>query len=76
MNNRILWDCRRGMLELDIVLAQFMEQYFSGLSVREIEVFTRLLACPDPDLWALIQGGKSRENDHEMARVINLLRQC
>ncbi|MCE5180438.1 MAG: succinate dehydrogenase assembly factor 2 [Betaproteobacteria bacterium] len=76
MNNRILWDCRRGMLELDIVLARFMEQRFDGLTAQEIEAFGRLLACSDPDLWALIQGSKSRENDHEMAQMINLLRQC
>lgn len=76
MNNRILWDCRRGMLELDIVLARFMEQHFDGLTAQEIEAFKGLLALPDPDLWGLIQAGKIREDEHEMAQVIRLLRQC
>lgn len=76
MNNRILWDCRRGMLELDIVLARFMGQYFSGLTTQEIEAFKGLLACSDPDLWALIQAGKPGEEVNETAQVIHLLRQC
>lgn len=75
MNNRIRWDCRRGMLELDIVLARFMELNFNRLTPQEVEIFKGLLAYSDPDLWTLIQGGKTREDDCEMAQVVNLLRE-
>ena len=43
------------MLELDIVLARFMEQNFERLTPQEVEAFKGLLAYSDPDLWGLIQ---------------------
>ena len=71
--SRIRWDCRRGMLELDIILARFMEQNFERLTPQEVEVFKGLLVYPDPDLLALIQGSSSGAGD-EMSVVLQLLR--
>jgi antitoxin CptB len=73
MSDRIRWDCRRGMLELDIVLARFMEQNFERLTPQEVEVFKGLLAYSDPDLLALIQDSRSVADD-EMNTVLQLLR--
>lgn len=70
---RLRWDCRRGMLELDIVLARFMEQHFERLTLQEVEIFKGLLAYPDPDLLALIQNSSSGTGD-EMSAVLQLLR--
>ena len=71
--SRIRWDCRRGMLELDIVLAQFMEQNFERLTPHEVEAFKDLLAYSDPDLWGLIQSNESSVNDN-VTKVLLLLR--
>jgi antitoxin CptB len=73
MSDRIRWDCRRGMLELDIVLARFMEQNFKRLTLQEVEAFKRLLAYSDPDLLALIQDTRSVAGD-EINTVLQLLR--
>ncbi len=73
MNDRIRWDCRRGMLELDIVLARFLEGEFARLTPRETEAFKRLLAYPDHDLWGMIQDGETNE-DADIQRVLQLLR--
>jgi antitoxin CptB len=54
--NRIRWHCRRGLLELDLVLARFQEQVLPALSADELEGFKRLLQCSDNDLWDLIAG--------------------
>jgi antitoxin CptB len=70
---RLRWDCRRGMLELDIVLARFMEQNFERLTPQEVEVFKGLLAYSDPDLWGLIQGSGT-SGDDEIKTVLQLLR--
>lgn len=72
-HGRISWDCRRGMLELDIVLARFMEQHFERLTIQEVEVLKGLLAYSDPDLLALIQDSSSGAGD-EMSAVLQLLR--
>ena len=71
---RLRWDCRRGMLELDIVLAQFMEQNFERLTPHEVEAFKDLLAYSDPDLWRLIQSNEFSVNDN-VTKVLQLLRQ-
>lgn len=51
---RARWRCRRGMLELDIVLQRFMDQYYSQLNMEELQQFDRLLCLSDNDLWDLI----------------------
>lgn len=71
--SRIRWDCRRGMLELDIVLARFMDQNFERLTPQEVEAFKDLLAYSDPDLWGLIQDSGTCGDD-EIKTVLQLLR--
>jgi len=51
---RIRWRCRRGMLELDIVLQRFLRKYYAQLSESQHREFETLLSLPDHDLWAMI----------------------
>ena len=48
---RLAWRCRRGMLELDIVLQRFIAQHFSHLTLAELQAFDEMLEMPDNDLW-------------------------
>ncbi len=48
--NRLRWRCRRGMLELDLLLLPFFDDVFSELNADEQAVFVRLLEQDDPDL--------------------------
>ena len=73
--SRIRWDCRRGMLELDMVLARFLEQDFERLTPQEVEAFKGLLGYSDPDLWGMIQSGKPCGDMHTK-RVLQLLCEC
>ncbi|QVL46525.1 MAG: succinate dehydrogenase assembly factor 2 [Methylophilaceae bacterium] len=61
---RLAWRCRRGMLELDIVLQRFVNEQFNDLSLKEFEVFDGLLDLPDNEFWALIQSQKAQNNQH------------
>lgn len=61
---RLAWRCRRGMLELDIVLQRFVNEQFNDLSLKELEVFDGLLDLPDNDFWALIQSQKVQKSQH------------
>jgi succinate dehydrogenase flavin-adding protein (antitoxin of CptAB toxin-antitoxin module) len=54
--DRIRWRCRRGLLELDIVLARFLERRFGGLDAAERELFNELLDEADNDLLDLALG--------------------
>jgi antitoxin CptB len=53
---RLKWACRRGMLELDVLLLPFVEQAFDSLDYEQQETFERLLTSDDPDLFAWIMG--------------------
>ncbi len=56
---RVRWRCRRGLLELDIVLGRFIEQHYAGLDVAGQGAFDALLDLPDTELWNLISGEES-----------------
>ncbi|MHB8257500.1 MAG: FAD assembly factor SdhE [Acidiferrobacterales bacterium] len=45
--NRVRWRCRRGSLELDMILGGFLASHFAGLSEAEQGDFERLLVHPD-----------------------------
>jgi len=52
--SRVMWQCRRGMLELDILLQDFVRQHYAELSGDEKQEFLGLLQQPDPELYELI----------------------
>jgi very-short-patch-repair endonuclease/succinate dehydrogenase flavin-adding protein (antitoxin of CptAB toxin-antitoxin module) len=53
---RIRWRCRRGLLELDIVLGRFVEAHYAGLDAAQEAAFDALLDSPDTVLWDMITG--------------------
>lgn len=54
MENKIppslVWACRRGMLELDILLGNFLHQRYPSLSEDDQALFVQLLNNNDQDL--------------------------
>ena len=69
---RIRWHCRRGMLELDLVLKAFVERHLDGLDATELEVFQAVLAYPDPTLLAVVMGHEEPEDAVERDIVAKL----
>ena len=69
---RARWRCRRGLLELDIVLQRFMDRYYTQLDESGLEQFERLLALPDNDLWDLITARQVNTDDN-WQQVLELL---
>jgi antitoxin CptB len=53
---RLLWRCRRGLLELDIVLGRFVEHDYAKLNEVERIAFDELLDLPDTVLWDMASG--------------------
>jgi len=62
---RVRWRCRRGLLELDIVLGRFIEQRYPLLDKEQCVVFDELLDLPDTDLWDLVTGKKEPTQAHQ-----------
>lgn len=44
------------MLELDVILSPFLEQYYQGLGENLQSSFEELLAEPDPDIYTWVMG--------------------
>ena len=57
---RVRWRCRRGLLELDIVLGRFIEARYALLDEAEQRAFDALLDMPDAMLWDMIAGRAER----------------
>ncbi|MFA6013712.1 MAG: succinate dehydrogenase assembly factor 2 [Gallionellaceae bacterium] len=69
---RLRWRCRRGLLELDIVLGRFVEGYYATLDESQKVVFDVLLDLPDTTLWDRITGKESGE-DLAQKNLLNLI---
>jgi antitoxin CptB len=70
--DRVRWRCRRGLLELDIVLGRFIEKY-ADLNQNQRMVFDDLLDLPDTELWDMICGKSqlAQNEQHELLALIN-----
>ncbi|MCK5714455.1 MAG: succinate dehydrogenase assembly factor 2 [Nitrosomonadaceae bacterium] len=70
--DRVRWRCRRGMLELDIVLQRFVDKHYTQLNEIELQQFDTLLNLPDNDLWDMITA-KKEMGDIKLQPMLRLL---
>jgi antitoxin CptB len=71
---RARWRCRRGLLELDILLERFMDEHYGALGENELWQFEMLLNLPDNDLWDMIMQ-KQQAKDQSLRPVLRLLQE-
>jgi antitoxin CptB len=55
--SRLRWKCRRGLLELDLVLHDFIENH---LTEKDLSELNSLLELEDNDLWDIVSGRSDR----------------
>jgi len=70
---RIYWRCRRGMLELDLLLRDFLDNDYKDLGKQHKKAFNRLIDYPDNVLLELLLG-RTISSDQEIQRVIKKIR--
>ena len=70
---RLSWQCRRGMLELDLMLEAFVSKRYSDLSVKEKKAFHQLLNCQDQILLEYLMG-QNVPTDKDVADVAQQVR--
>ncbi len=71
--DRIRWHCRRGLLELDLVLEKFTSQHLAAMGPEELESFKELLAYSDVDLLDLVMA-RVASPDPRYDGILRLLR--
>lgn len=71
-HGRLRWKCRRGMLELDMVLLPFLDHHYDQLTPKQKTCFETLLEEQDPTLhsWFMRQ---AIPEDKEMAAMVNYI---
>jgi antitoxin CptB len=71
--NRIAWQCRRGMRELDELLNTFMARGYERLDDARRGHFAKLLEYPDPLLLAWLMQ-RAVPSDGDMAHLVRIIR--
>jgi antitoxin CptB len=70
---RLRWRCRRGLLELDLVLERFMARHAAALSREEARLLAEVLEYEDNDLWEVVSG-RSERYDPRHGEIVARLR--
>jgi antitoxin CptB len=70
--SRLRWQCRRGMLELDLLLEAFLEQGYAALDARQRAVFEAFLRETDDRLqpWLFAGADPGRADYRELIAII------
>ena len=70
---RLRWQCRRGMLELDLMLESFVEKRYFDLPLKTKKAFHQLLNCQDQILLDYLMG-QDIPTDKDVADVAKQVR--
>jgi len=73
--NRLHWQCRRGMRELDELLGGFLERGYETLDGEGRRAFELLLKYPDDVLLELLMD-RMAPADREVAYVVDAIRRA
>jgi len=53
---QVKWRCRRGMLELDLMLNKFLNETYRTLNIESKLLFQKMLNATDPELYSWLLG--------------------
>lgn len=67
---RHVWQCRRGMKEVEFVLYAYLERFYDEDSAANREHFARLLECQDTELFEWFTR-RSRPEDPDLDHFID-----
>ncbi len=67
------WQCRRGMLELDLLLNNFVDKKVKDLPLEQKKTFEHLLSYPDQTLLDLLLAN-SVSSDPLIANIVKNIR--
>ena len=71
----LLWRCRRGMKELDVLLERYALAALPEAGAAERRLLARLLENPDPELAGYFLGGEVPP-DPDVAALVTRIRGC
>ena len=72
LEKKILWQCRRGLWELDAILIPFVEKYFTKMDKKEIDDFRKLLTYEDIEIFDILVNKKPFE-DKNLGKIVEMI---
>ena len=72
-DSRLRWRCRRGMLELDLLLNQFLDQGYQYLDRSQRDLLDQVLDYPDQLLFDLLLGHMP-SSDKDISNLVSKIR--
>ncbi|MBE2264610.1 MAG: succinate dehydrogenase assembly factor 2 [Burkholderiaceae bacterium] len=75
--SKLRWRCRRGLLENDLIIGRFFEQYATTLTIGQARGLHGLMDLADNDLLDLLLGRKEPQAEtttSDMTEVLEMLR--
>ena len=71
--SHLIWRCRRGIKEMDIIFQDFIKNSYDQLSNSNKNAFSKLLDQQDLDIlnWII---GKDSPKDSELAEIISIIK--
>ena len=72
LEKKILWQCRRGLWELDAILIPFVEKYFTKMDKKEIDDFRKLLTYEDIEIFDILVNKKPFE-DENLEKIVEMI---
>ncbi|QLF92244.1 succinate dehydrogenase assembly factor 2 [Pseudomonas sp. ABC1] len=70
--NRLFWQSRRGMLELDVLLVPFLQEVYSDLDEEDQRRYRKLLSCEDQDMFGWFMQ-RSEPEDADLQRMVRMI---
>ena len=72
-DSRLRWRCRRGMLELDLMLNNFIDREYDELDNEQKSLLDQLLDYPDQLLFDLFLGFM-KSSDKDIDHLVSYIR--
>lgn len=69
---KLKWHCRRGMLELDVLLEPFLDEIYLTLEDEDKQRFQKLIACEDQEIFPWFMQ-KEVPEDPDLARIVDII---
>ena len=71
--SHLIWRCRRGIKEMDIIFQDFIKNSYDQLSNSNKNAFSKLLDQQDLDIlnWII---GKDNPRDSELVEIISIIK--
>ncbi len=73
--NQLLWRCRLGTRELELLLYRYIEKHYAALTVEQIETFEEFIGLSHEQLNSWLLLGEPVNGNNKYAGIIKAIRE-